>query len=398
MDTVETLVIGAGVVGLACARALALAGREVVVVEQAGGIGQGVSSRNSEVIHAGIYYPAGSLKALHCVRGKHRLYRYCEEHGIDHRRCGKLIVATRDDQITTLEDLKRKARANGVDDLQWLDAAELAQREPALSARRALWSPSSGIVDSHALMLALQGDLEHAGGMLALDTRVLQMETRGLPTGAVVHTRSGPQGGADAHEHAVQARQVVNAAGLHAVALARTTQPAAALRPYAWPQAHYARGRYLALTRPAPFTHLVYPVPEPGGLGVHLTLDLAGQARFGPDVQWMPEAQGASAEAIDRFDYAVDDTLRERFAREIRAYWPGLPADALVPAYSGIRPKLSGPGEVAADFVIAGPAEHGQAGVVHLMGIESPGLTSALSIAEAVCGLLDAAKTDAAHR
>jgi L-2-hydroxyglutarate oxidase LhgO len=373
---------------------LAEAGQEVIVVDQAPGIGQGVSSRNSEVIHAGIYYPAGSLKAKHCVRGKALLYAYCEDRGIAHRRCGKLIVATRSEQEQTLHDLKSKAEANGVTDLRWLTTSMLREREPDLRAVAALWSPSSGIVDSHALMLALQGDLERAGGVVATGCRVMALHAPGSDgPGAIVQTRQAHRDDLTnpaetmvkgSATNTLHARQVVNAGGLYAVPLARAAA-GARLRPgWRWPSAHYARGRYLALARKAPFTHLVYPVPEPGGLGVHLTLDLAGQARFGPDVQWMPQATNAAPSEIDQFDYAVDVSLRERFAEEVGAYWPGLPADALVPAYSGIRPKLSGPGEPAADVVIAGPADHGVAGVVHLLGIESPGLTSALSLAEAV--------------
>jgi L-2-hydroxyglutarate oxidase LhgO len=388
-ETVETLVIGAGVVGLACARALAEAGQEVVVAEAAGAIGTGVSSRNSEVIHAGIYYPAGSLKARHCVRGKGLLYAYADERGLAHRRCGKLIVATHESQLATLADLQRRAAANGVHDLQWLDGAAALAREPALRATAALWSPSSGIVDSHALMLSLQGDLERAGGVVVCHTRVETIEIDRDGDGLRVVARSGGTGGAASAERlTLRARRVVNAAGLHAVGLARCS--VGARRDPRW-HAHFARGRYFSLAQRAPFSHLIYPVPEPGGLGVHLTLDLGGQARFGPDVQWMPDAVDASAEAIDAFDYAVDPTLRGRFAAEVRAYWPGLPLEALQPAYSGIRPKLSGPGEAAADFVIEGPTEHGVAGLVHLLGIESPGLTGSLSIAEDVVQRLAAA-------
>ncbi len=382
-ETVDTVVIGAGVVGLACARALAQRGQSVLVLEAAAGIGSGVSARSSEVIHAGLYYPGGSLKALHCVRGRARLYAYCAERGVPHRRCGKLVVATADSQTGRLEALLQQGRANGVDDLTLISGADARAREPALHAVAALWSPSSGIVDSHALMLALQGDLEAAGGSVVLRTRVDGLARRddGWFALRAVDADAPPGDGGTV----LGARRVVNAAGLHAVGLARRTV-GVPLNPT--PVAHYARGRYFALGRRAPFSHLVYPLPEPGGLGVHLTLDLAGQARFGPDVQWMPDARDASPEAIDAFDYAVDASLRERFATEVRAYWPGVPADALQPAYAGIRPKLSGPDEPAADFRIEGPDAHGVAGLVHLLGIESPGLTSALSLADAVADAL----------
>ncbi len=395
IETVDSVVVGAGVVGLACARALALAGYEVIVVEAASGIGTGVSSRNSEVIHAGLYYPAGSLKARHCVRGKAMLYAYCAERGVPARACGKLVVATHNGQIATLLDLQSRGGANGVHDLQMLSGEEARRREPALRAVAALWSPSSGIVDSHGLMLSLQGDLERSGGVVAFQTRVRSFARHGASIDVITEpSSSGPGPG---EPMTLRARRVVNAAGLFAVGLARSAidlQPRPQTRPgFDWPHAHFARGRYFSLSSQSPFRHLIYPVPEPGGLGVHLTLDLAGQARFGPDVQWMPEAQDAGAATIDRFDYAVDEALRDRFATEIQHYWPDLPAASLAPAYSGIRPKLSGPGETAADFAILGPAEHGIGGLVHLLGIESPGLTSALSIADDVVERLSSADT-----
>lgn len=370
MDTVDAVVVGAGVVGLAVARALALAGREVVILEGEARHGSGISSRNSEVIHAGIYYPAGSLKARLCVHGRALLYRYCQERAVAHRRCGKLIVASRDAELPHLDRIAAHARANGADDLQRLDAASALALEPALACAGALLSPSTGIVDSHALMTSLLGDAENAGALLALRSplhagRRLRDGTWALQTG-----------GDEAGE--IGARWVVNCAGLQAQAVAAALHgfPARAIPPR-----HLAKGHYFALSGVrAPFTHLIYPTPVDGGLGVHLTLDLAGQARFGPDVQWLPPDAAP--------DYAVDPVRQAAFAADIRRYWPGLPEAALVPAYTGIRPKLSGPGEPAADFLIAAPAVHGVAGVIHCFGIESPGLTSSLAIGEAVAQMI----------
>ncbi|CAM3457000.1 NAD(P)/FAD-dependent oxidoreductase [Paracidovorax anthurii] len=365
-DSVECVVIGAGVVGLAVARALALEGREVLVVESASAIGTGTSSRNSEVIHAGIYYPEGSLKARLCVQGKEMLYAYCEARGVPHRRCGKLIVATSAGQVGALEGIEARARANGVHDLQRLSRAEALGLEPALECVAALLSPGTGIVDSHALMLALQGDLEHAGGIVALNTSLVAAE---YTQGAIfLEAMDGTR---------LQARCVVNAAGLEALDLARRFRGAEyAALPRAW----FAKGQYFSLSGKAPFSRLVYPVPEAAGLGVHLTLDLGGQAKFGPDVQWVD----------DPSDLAVDEARGAAFYAEVRKYWPALRDGALQPAYAGIRPKIHGPQEPAADFAIHGPAVHGIAGLVHLFGIESPGLTSALAIAESV---KDALKT-----
>ncbi|RUN82576.1 NAD(P)/FAD-dependent oxidoreductase [Pandoraea apista] len=366
MDKVDCVVIGAGVVGLAVARALAMAGREVIILESERAIGTGTSSRNSEVIHGGIYYPPGSLKAKLCVEGKHRLYEFCASHGVEHRRCGKLIVATTDHQVGELEAIAANARASGVDDLQWLSAGDAARLEPALHTFGALLSPSTGIVDSHGLMLALQGDAENAGAMLAFDARV-------------VGARVGQAGRADGIELDVQtqgatstllANTLVNSAGLYAVDIARTF---VGLAPEHIPQRYYAKGSYFTCAQRAPFSHLIYPVPEPGGLGVHLTLDLAGQARFGPNVQW-----------IDEIDYTVDPADGDGFYAAVRRYWPALADGALQPGYAGIRPKISGPGDASADFRIDGPAVHGVAGLVNLFGIESPGLTASLAIAEAV--------------
>jgi len=367
MEQVDAVVIGAGVVGLAVGRALARRGLETLVLEAEHAIGTGVSSRNSEVIHAGLYYAEGSRKARWCVTGREALYAFCEEHGVAHRRCGKLVVATSPAQHAALAALHERARANGVD-VQPLSAAEAQAMEPRLACSAALWSPSTGIVDSHGLMLALQGDLEHAGGAVALVSPVERLEC-GRPH--AVHAAGTTVG----------ARIVVNAAGLSApavAALANGLPPAS--RPHAW----YAKGHYFSLAGRAPFTRLVYPMPEAAGLGVHLTLDLAGQARFGPDVEWVePDADG-------RLDYRVDPARAEAFYAEIRRYWPELPDGALQPAYSGVRPKLAGPGSPAQDFRLDGPAEHGVAGWVNLFGIESPGLTACLAIAEAVCAALNA--------
>ena len=371
MERVDALVIGAGVVGLAIGRALALAGREVVVVEAGTGIGQGVSSRNSEVVHAGLYYAPGSAKARLCVRGKELLYALCASHGVPHRTCGKLIVATEEDQHPALEVLERRAQANGVP-VRALGADEVRAREPALRCTRALWSPSTGIVDSHALMLALLADLERAGGALALQSRVLGAEFRN-GRNAVVRVASAEG------EFELQAGEVVNAAGLHACALAGRFEGLAARYV---PRAYFAKGNYFALAGAAPFSCLVYPAPVDAWLGVHLTLDLGGQARFGPDLEWLPVDE---PEAID---YAVAPERGAAFESAIRRYWPALPTGALQPAYSGVRPKIHGPTEPAPDFRIDGASVHGLSGLVNLFGIESPGLTSSMAIAEEVVGLL----------
>lgn len=364
MDQVECVVIGAGVVGLAVARALALQGREVMVLEAADAIGTGTSSRNSEVIHAGLYYPKDSLKARLCVKGRDMLYAYCETRGIPYRRCGKLIVATHASQMDGLRSIEAKARANGVLDLQWLTQQEVQALEPALSCVGALLSPSTGIVDSHAYMLALQGDLENAGGMVAFHSPVAQVQCD--EEGSTVQTEDGT---------ALRARVVVNAAGLAAPDVARRFHGHS---HEALPHAYYAKGNYFTLAGKAPFSHLIYPVPEAAGLGVHLTLDMGGQAKFGPDVQWVERAD----------DLQVDPARGDAFYGEVRKYWPGLQDGALAPGYAGMRPKIHGPAEPAADFLILGPVQLGVPGVVHLLGIESPGLTSALAIAEEVAALL----------
>jgi L-2-hydroxyglutarate oxidase LhgO len=367
VERVDCVVAGAGVVGLAVARRLALAGREVVVVEAADAIGTETSSRNSEVIHAGIYYPTGSLKARLCVAGKEALYAYCAARGIAHKRLGKLIVATNEREEAGLAALKAKAEANGVYDLTWLGAAEARKLEPALRCTAALLSPSTGIIDSHALMLSLQGEAEAAGAAIAFETPLL----RGEPAAGGVLIETG-----GAAPLRLLASLVVNCAGLDAPALSRRIAGAQRV-----PTPYLAKGSYFTLAGRSPFTRLIYPMPEPGGLGVHVTLDMAGQARFGPDVEWVGERR-----------YEVDPRRAEKFYAAIRSYWPALPDGALQPGYSGIRPKISAPGAPAADFVIHGPAETGVAGYAALYGIESPGLTAALAIAEAVAEKLGLAE------
>lgn len=363
MDKVECVVIGAGVVGLAVARALALEGREVMVLEAADAIGTGTSSRNSEVIHAGLYYPTGSLKARLCVQGKQMLYAYCVERGVPHRRCGKLLVATSPDQIPALEAIRARALANGVDDLVWLTTDEARAMEPELRCVAALRSPSTGIVDSHGLMLALQGDLENAGGLVALNSPVTRADFSSAD--GIVVEAAGTR---------LRSDVVVNAAGLHAPAVASLFAGLAATQV---PQAYYAKGSYFTLAGKAPFSRLIYPAPEAAGLGVHLTLDLGGQARFGPDVEWVNGPD----------DLLVNPSRGDAFYAEVRKYWPGLRDGALVPGYAGIRPKIHGPGTPQPDFMIQGIQEHGVRGLVNLFGIESPGLTSCLAIGAHVARL-----------
>jgi L-2-hydroxyglutarate oxidase LhgO len=363
VDRVDAVVIGAGLVGLAVARALAMAGREVLILEAEDAVGKHTSSRNSEVIHAGIYYPQGSLKARACVEGRQRLYGYCAERGVPHQRCGKLIVATDAAQLEELEGIHRRALANGVTDLVRVSPAQARALEPELRCVAALHSPSTGIIDSHALMLAYLADAERAGAMLALKSSL---------DGGVVRT-----GGIELHvagAEPILAARVVNSAGLRAPSLARRIEgyPAELAPPEL-----YAKGNYYTLAGRQPFSRLVYPVPEPGGLGVHVTLDLGGQTRFGPDVEW-----------IDRIDYTVDPRRSERFYAAIRRYWPGLTDGALEPGYAGIRPKISGPDKPAADFVVQGPAAHGVPSLVNLFGIESPGLTASLPLADEVLAQL----------
>lgn len=366
MDSVDCVVIGAGAVGLAVARQLARQGREVVILEAAETFGTGVSSRNSEVIHAGIYYPAGSLKARLCIAGRGRLYSFCENFGVDHRRCGKLIVATSKQQITDLEQIQAAAAGNGVK-LGWLERDAALMLEPALNCEAALRSPLTGIIDSHGYMLALLGDAEGHGAVLACHSRVsrLWLETSTVLVGLN-----------DEDRPALRARMVINCASLHATQIAQSIE---GFPQDHIPQAWLARGHYFSLAGRTPFNRLIYPIPQPGGLGIHLTLDLAGQARFGPDVEW-----------IDTLNYDVNIIRVERFYESIRQFWPQLEDGQLLPAYAGIRPKISGPDEPAADFCIEGPSDHGVAGVINLFGIESPGLTASLAIAEHVAQMADA--------
>jgi L-2-hydroxyglutarate oxidase LhgO len=357
----DVLVIGAGVVGLAVARALAQRGHSVIVAEKTGGIGNGVSSRNSEVIHAGMYYPEGSLRARHCVDGRRMLYAFCESHGVPHRKCGKLIVATNDLEQAKIEGIYQQGLTNGVEGLSLLSGDEARALEPNLFCAGAVLSRETGIVDSHALMLALQGDLENAGGMIAFHAPVERI-TRNAAGWSIQVGETEPGG--------ITVDAVINAAGLGAQAVARKTEGYPLERV---PPLILAKGNYFGCLGKPAFSRLIYPSPVDGGLGTHVTLDLAGRMRFGPDVEW-----------IEGEAYEVDPGRSESFYASIRRYWPGLPDGALVPDYAGIRPKLTGPSEKAADFMIDGPAEHGLAGLVHLFGIESPGLTSCLSIAEDV--------------
>jgi L-2-hydroxyglutarate oxidase LhgO len=377
MDRTECLVVGAGVVGLAAARALARAGREVIVLEAEGLIGSHTSSRNSEVIHAGIYYPRGSAKAQFCVAGREKLYAYAESRGIAHRRLGKIIVATEEAQVPGLAGIAAAAAANGVADLAPLDRADLARLEPALRGVAGLLSPSTGIIDGHGLMLSLRGEIEDAGGAIALRSRFLRATPR--PGGGfIVTVESGGE------TLTLAADLLVNAAGLFAGEVAAGIE---GLAPAHRRRVHYCKGSYFASAARPPFRHLIYPVPERDGLGVHLTLDLAGQGRFGPDTQW-----------VEAIDYDLDADRGDGFYAAIRRYWPDLPDGALSPGYAGIRPKLAPEGGAATDFRIEGPETHGLDGLVNLFGIESPGLTSALALGEAVRDRLPARESNPGPR
>jgi L-2-hydroxyglutarate oxidase LhgO len=363
----QVLVVGAGVVGLAVARAAALNGHEVIVAEQTRGIGNGVSSRNSEVIHAGMYYPTGSLRAQHCPQGRRMLYKFCMSHGVPHRKCGKLIVATERAEVPKMEAILQQGHINGVEGFEMIDGAAAHAMEPALHCVAALHSPETGIIDSHQFMTALRGDLEDRGGMIAFNTRVERL----------IHTQAGwvvRYSGSEVGELAVDA--VVNSAGLGAQELARNTED---YPPERVPKLVLARGNYFGYAGRPVFSRLIYPAPRiDGGLGIHVTLDLAGRMRFGPDVEW-----------IDEENYDVNASRAASFYGAIRRYWPALRDGMLQPDYAGIRPKLTGPGEPAADFMIDGPAQHGLPGLTHLFGIESPGLTAALSLAEDVAAHLN---------
>ncbi|WP_137392179.1 NAD(P)/FAD-dependent oxidoreductase [Rhodoligotrophos defluvii] len=363
METVDCVVVGAGVVGLAVARALARSGRETIIVEACDAIGTETSSRNSEVIHAGIYYPQGSLKARTCMAGRDALYAYAAERGIPHARCGKLIVATSDAQVETLKALMQAGAANGVTDLRMVNPAEVAQLEPALRCVAAIHSPSTGIIDSHALMQNYLWDAEAAGAVLALNTRLAEGRIdRASNVVEVLTTGSETMW--------LRAKLLVNAAGLDAWEVAATL---AGYDVSHLPPRFMAKGSYFVLAGRSPFKRLVYPVPEDGGLGVHVTLDLAGQARFGPDVEW-----------VTARDYSLDPRRADVFYAAVRRYWPALPDGALLPGYAGIRPKISGPGQAPSDFMIQGPSTHGCAGLINLFGIESPGLTASLDLADRV--------------
>lgn len=375
IDRVDTIVVGAGVVGLAIARELAQLGDEVVILEAANVIGSETSSRNSEVIHAGIYYPMGSLKARFCVSGRVKLYEFCANHGVDYRNCGKLIVATSNDELEVLDSIKAKAKKNGVEDLYEITAADAKSYEPLLSCTGAIVSPSTGIVDSHGLMLAFQGDAEDQGAMIAFQSRALGGEV--LNDGLAVRVR-----GSDGVEISLGCRRLVNAAGLYAQSLARRIE---GLEISSVPPAHYCKGSYFSLLGRQSFSQLIYPVPASASLGVHLTIDLGGQVRFGPDQQWM---DGEFDDLEAPLDYRVDVKRADLFYDAIRKYLPNLPDGSLVPAYSGIRPKLQQAGGSIEDFIIQGPDDHGVRGLINLFGIESPGLTSSLAIAEHVGGMV----------
>jgi len=365
-DTIDTLVIGAGVVGLAMARTFARTGRSVLVAEQADAIGTGISSRNSEVIHAGIYYPPGSLKARMCVAGKALLYDYCERAGVEASRIGKLIVAQTEAELPKLDALKKTASQNGVDDLTWLTAAEATRLEPELTCAGALRSPSTGIVDSHGLMLALQGEAEAHGATVALRTRFVSGEAAGDGVSAGLCDDGG-------NSLRIACHTLVNCAGLgaHAVAAAIGGFDHSLLPPR-----FLAKGNYCNITGKPPFSQLIYPIPVPGALGTHVTLDLQGRARLGPNIEW-----------IETEDYSVSETILAEFAKACEGFWPNIRNRKLTPAYCGIRPKVHGPTENAADFIVQGPDVHGVAGLVNLFGIESPGLTSSLALADHVLGL-----------
>ena len=374
MDKVDVLVVGAGVVGLAVAREFAIAGKEVIIVESQSHYGSGSSARNSGVIHAGIYYPTGSKKAQWCVEGRHLLYDYVASRKVGHQRIGKLIVAARD-QREKLEAIYRTGVANGVTDLTLISGDQARALEPALGCDLAIHSPSTGIIDAHDLMHALLGDAEAHGAMLAVQSRFVSAEQ----VQGVWHSQVLGE--------TIVSEILVNAAGLDAIPVAHAISGVASEQI---PQMRFAKGNYASLRGSCPFHRLIYPVPVPGGLGTHLTLDLGGQANFGPDVEWLdaPTEDQIRAGLISSFSYQVDPARLSTFEKDIRTWWPGLPDGALAPGYAGIRPKIVGPGEPAADYCVLGPSDHGRQGLVHLLGMESPALTSCLAIAKAVRGLV----------
>lgn len=376
----DVLVIGAGVVGLAVARELAMRGDHVVVAERTGHIGSGVSSRNSEVLHAGLYYQPGSLKARACVQGRAQLVDFCNSRRVPYQLCGKLIVATDEAQVVGLDDLYDKAKANGVR-VERLSASQVAILEPALSCVMALYSPDTGIVDSHALMLALQADLEAHGGLVAFESSVVggRVGGGGGRHQLLISSRSDEvEGAMSSTEWAFDV--VVNCASLHAVQVAASVD---GFNPELLPTPRFAKGNYCDLSGIAPFKHLIYPAPQDAWLGIHLTLDLAGRARFGPDQHWL-DTQDAN-----ELDYATTDGVAQAFEDSVRRYWPGLPAHSLQASYCGIRPRIYGPGQAAPDFRMDGPAQHGVANWINAFGVESPGLTSALALARHMADLLD---------
>ncbi len=364
----QTVVIGAGVIGLACAAALANSGREVLVLEKNQLIGEEVSSRNSEVIHGGIYYRPGSLRARLCVQGKHQLYQYCASRQIATQAVGKLIVATSEQDVTTLEKLQVRGKQNGVDDLELLSAREVNQMEPTLRCYSALYSPSTGIVDSHGLMLGLQGDLESMGGAISFSTKVASIESTNSTLSVTVLSEN--------NSFRIIAEEVVNCAGHGAVGIANSIL---GTRVDSLPKAWMTKGNYFRLKGKAPFSHLIYPAPEDGGLGVHLALDMAGNARFGPDVEKVD---------IETANLVVEARRAEKFYDRIRRYWPALTDNSLVPDYAGLRPKISRSGKPVLDFEILDQSDHDIPGMVHCLGIESPGLTSSLAIGDEVVARL----------
>jgi L-2-hydroxyglutarate oxidase LhgO len=381
---VDCLVIGAGVIGLAVARELAMRGYEVLVVEKESSFGMQTSSRNSEVIHAGIYYPKGSLKAQLCVRGRELLYAYCEKNQIPYKRCGKLIVASSAGQEVKLRQIQAHAISNGVDDITWLTKNALLKKEPALNAHAALYSPSTGVVDSHAYMLQLLADIERYGGQCVFNSKVSMDKVRANGIELILNDS----------EAKVVSKYCVNAAGLSAISLLSGLDQ---FQGELLPEAHFAKGSYFSYACKVPFSHLIYPMPEDGGLGVHLTLDLQGNARFGPDVEWLDsqspkKVSSRTAEkgrlAEPEFDYQVDESKKNAFNFAISSYWCDVDVTKLVADYAGIRPKVAGPGQAPADFIIQNESQHGIKGLVNLFGIESPGLTSSLAIAEKVAALL----------